>query len=106
MSWVIYLEYKAFCNTTNVITIALIMTHHHHDAEDEDVCNGRNAVGSPGNESCCLIIEDCQDCSCSDMPEYLEDVGVAEGLDTIVRHTFTKERQPNAMSELSYHRLN
>ena len=31
---------------------------------------------------------------------------MAEGVDTIVRHTFTKERQPQAMSELSYHQPN
>ena len=37
------------------------------------------------------------------MPENLEDEGMAEGPDAIVRHTFTKERQPQAMSELSYH---
>ena len=31
---------------------------------------------------------------------------MAKGMDTIVRHTFTKERQPNAMSELSDHQPN
>ena len=31
---------------------------------------------------------------------------MAEGLDTITHHTFTKERQPQAMSELSYHQPN
>ena len=41
-----------------------------------------------------------------DMPEDLGDEGMAEGVDTITRHTFTKERQPQAKSELSYHQLN
>ena len=31
---------------------------------------------------------------------------MAEGVDTVVRHTFTKERQPQAMSEQSYHQPN
>ena len=34
------------------------------------------------------------------MPEDLGDEGMAEGVDTIARPTFTKERQPQAMSEL------
>ena len=36
-----------------------------------------------------------------------QDLGVeemAEGVDTIARHTFTKEKQPQVMSELSYHK--
>ena len=37
------------------------------------------------------------------MPEDQGDEGMAKGVDTIARHTFTKERQPQAMSELSYH---
>ena len=41
-----------------------------------------------------------------DMPEDLGDEGMAEGVDTIAHHTFTKERQPQAMSELSYHQPN
>ena len=40
------------------------------------------------------------------MPEYQGDEEMAEGVDTIVRHTFTKEWQPQAMSELSYHQPN
>ena len=40
------------------------------------------------------------------MPEDLGDEGMAEGVDTIARHTFTKERQPRAMSELSYQQPN
>ena len=40
------------------------------------------------------------------MPEYLRDEGMAEGVDTIGDHTFTKERQPQAVSELSYHQPN
>ena len=40
------------------------------------------------------------------MPEDLGVEGMAEGVDTIVRHTFTIERQSQAMSELSYHRPN
>ena len=36
------------------------------------------------------------------MPEDLGDEGMAEGVDTIARHTFNKEWQPQAMSELSY----
>ena len=39
----------------------------------------------------------------SNMPEDLGDKEVAEGVDTIARHPFTKERQPQAMSKLSYH---
>ena len=34
----------------------------------------------------------------------LGDKGMAEGVDTITSHTFTKERQPQAMSESSYNR--
>ena len=37
------------------------------------------------------------------MPEDLGDKEVAEGVDTIARHPFTEERQPQAMSKLSYH---
>ena len=37
------------------------------------------------------------------MPEDLGNEGIAEGVVTIGRHTFTKERQPEAMSKLSYH---
>ena len=37
------------------------------------------------------------------MQEDLGDEGMAVGVDTIARHTFTKERQSQAMSELSYH---
>ena len=40
------------------------------------------------------------------MQEDLEDEAVTEGVNTIARHTLTKERQPQAMSELSYHQLN
>ena len=40
------------------------------------------------------------------MPEDLGDEGMAEGVDTTARHTFTKERQPQVMSEQSYHRPN
>ena len=36
----------------------------------------------------------------------LGDEGTAEGVDTIARHTFTNERKPQAMSELSYHQSN
>ena len=39
----------------------------------------------------------------SDVPEDLGDEGMAEGVDTFTCHTFTKEGQPQAMSELSYH---
>ena len=31
---------------------------------------------------------------------------MAEGVNTIARHTFTKEKQPQARSELSHHQLN
>ena len=41
----------------------------------------------------------------SDMSD-LGDKGMAEGMDTITRHTFTKERQPQAVSDLSYHQPN
>ena len=44
--------------------------------------------------------------SYSDMQEDLGDEGKADGVDTISRHTFTKKRQPEAMSELSYHQPN
>ena len=37
------------------------------------------------------------------MQEDLGDGGMAEGVGTIARHTFTKERQLQAMSELLYH---
>ena len=40
----------------------------------------------------------------SDMQEDLGDEGMAEGVDTIACHTFTKERQPQVMSELAYHK--
>ena len=36
----------------------------------------------------------------SDMPEDLGDEGMAEGVDTIVHHTFTEERKPAAVPEL------
>ena len=39
------------------------------------------------------------------MPEDMGDEGMA-GVDTIVCHTFTNERQFKAMSELSYHQPN
>ena len=42
----------------------------------------------------------------SDMPEDLRDEGVGEGVDTIARHTFSKERQPQVTLELSYHQPN
>ena len=38
------------------------------------------------------------------MPD-LGNEGMADGVDIIARHTFTKEREPQAMSELSYLRL-
>ena len=41
-----------------------------------------------------------------DMPEDLGDEGMAEGVDTITRHTFTEEKQPQAVSELLYHQPN
>ena len=37
------------------------------------------------------------------MPEDLADEELAEEVDTITRHTFIKERHPQAMSEVSYH---
>ena len=37
------------------------------------------------------------------MPEDLRDKGMAKGVDAITHHTLTKKRQPQAMSELSYH---
>ena len=40
------------------------------------------------------------------MPEDLGDEGMATGMVTITHHTFTKERQPQAMSELSCHQPN
>ena len=42
----------------------------------------------------------------SDVLEDLRDKGMAEGVDTIARHTFTKEKQPQAALELSYHQPN
>ena len=39
----------------------------------------------------------------SDMQEDLGDEGMAKGVDTVARHTCTKERQPRTVSELSYH---
>ena len=40
------------------------------------------------------------------MPEDLGYEGMAKGVDTINRHISTKERQPQAMSELSYRQPN
>ena len=40
------------------------------------------------------------------MPEDMKDEEIAEGVDTIARLTFSKERQPQAMLELSYHQPN
>ena len=40
------------------------------------------------------------------MPKDLGDEEMVEGVDTLTCHTFTKERQPQAMSELSYHQPN
>ena len=40
------------------------------------------------------------------MPEDLGEEGTAKGVDTIGRHTFTKETQPQAMSKLSYYQPN
>ena len=40
------------------------------------------------------------------MPEDMGDERMAEGVDTIARHTVTKEWQPEAMSKLSYHKPN
>ena len=40
------------------------------------------------------------------MAEDLGDEGMAEGVDIIARHAFTKERQPQAMSEILYHQPN
>ena len=37
------------------------------------------------------------------MSEDVSDQGTVEGVDTIACHAFTKERQPQAMSKLSYH---
>ena len=42
----------------------------------------------------------------SDMLEDQGDEGMAERVEKIARHTFTKERQPLAMSELLYHQPN
>ena len=39
----------------------------------------------------------------NDMQEHLGDEEMAEGVDTIACHTFTKERQPQAMTEISCH---
>ena len=36
------------------------------------------------------------------MPEDLGDEGMAERVDTVSRHIFTKQRQPQAILELSY----
>ena len=36
------------------------------------------------------------------MPEDLGDERMAKGVDAIACHTFTKERRPHAMSDLSY----
>ena len=44
--------------------------------------------------------------SYSDMPEDLEDELMTERDDTAAHHTFTKERQPRAMLELSHHQRN
>ena len=41
-----------------------------------------------------------------DMLEDLGDERMAEGVDTITRHTFTRERQLQAMSKLPYHQPN
>ena len=40
------------------------------------------------------------------MLEDLGDNGTAEGVDTIAGHSVTKERQPQAVSELLYHKPN
>ena len=40
------------------------------------------------------------------MLEDLGDEGMAEGVDTIVCRTLSKERQPQVVSELSYHQPN
>ena len=40
------------------------------------------------------------------MQEDLGDKGMAEGVNTIACHIFTKQRQPLAISELSYHQPN
>ena len=41
------------------------------------------------------------------MPEDMGDEGMVEGVDTIARHiTFTIERLPQAVEELSYHQPN
>ena len=42
----------------------------------------------------------------SNMPEDRGDKGMAEGVDTMVRHTFTKQRHPRATLELSYDQPN
>ena len=42
----------------------------------------------------------------ADLPEDLGDEGIVEAVDKIARHTFTRERQPQAMSELSYDQPN
>ena len=42
----------------------------------------------------------------SAMYEYLGDEGMAEGVDTIGDHIFTKERKPRAVSGVSYHQPN
>ena len=40
------------------------------------------------------------------MQEDLGEEGMAKGMDMITHHTFNKERQPQAMSELLYHQPN
>ena len=42
----------------------------------------------------------------SDIPEGLGDKGMTKRVDPISRHSFIKERQTQAMSELSYHQPN
>ena len=40
------------------------------------------------------------------MPKDLGDEEMVEGVDTLTCHTFTKERQPQAKSALTYHQPN
>ena len=40
------------------------------------------------------------------MPEAVGGEGMAEGLDRVACHTLTKERQTQAMSQISYHQPN
>ena len=40
------------------------------------------------------------------MQEDLGNKGITKGVDTITRHTFTRERQLQAMSKLPYHQPN